>query len=99
MKEAHRLYYLAHARQTELNDLALQFYQECIRDFEEYAKEGNFCSTLYDDDIPDDLQEDFEELVVPLFKEEGFEVKFEEDYWRYSSASNERWTISWKKGE
>ena len=99
MKEAHRLYYLAQVRQTELNDLALQFYRECIRDFEEDAKRGNFCSPLYSDNIPDELQEDFEELVVPLFKEEGFEVKFEEDYWGYSSAPSEKCTISWKKGE
>ena len=38
MKEAHRLYYLAQARQTELKELALDFYRECIRDFEEEAK-------------------------------------------------------------
>lgn len=98
MKEAHRLYYLAQARQAELKDLALDFYRECIRDFEEDAKEGCFVSTLYEDDIPNDLQEDFEALVVPLFQDEGFEVKYEEDS-PYSYGLNKRWVISWKKGE
>ena len=98
MKEAHRLYYLAQARQAELKDLALDFYRECIRDFEEEAKEGNFVSILYNDDIPDSIQENFEELVIPLFKDEGFVVEHEEDSWSYGSL-NERWIITWKKGE
>ena len=97
MKEAHRLYYLAQARQAELKDLALDFYRECIRDFEKEAKEGNFSSTLYMDELPNGLQEDFEELVLPLFRDEGFEVAFENDLW--SCSSTERWIISWKKGE
>lgn len=98
MKEAHRLYYLAQARQAELKDLALDFYRECVRDFEKDAKEGYFVSNLYSDDIPDDLQEDFEELVIPLFKDEGFIVKHETDTWSYG-CSRDRWTVSWKKGE
>ena len=98
MKEAHRLYYLAQARQAELKDLALDFYRECIKDFEKDAKEGYFVSTLYSNDIPDELQEDFDELVIPLFKDEGFVVEHEEDLWSYGSL-NERWVITWKKGE
>lgn len=98
MKEAHRLYYLAQARQTELKDLALDFYRECIRKFEKDAKEGYFISNLYSNDIPDELQEDFEELVIPLFKDEGFVIEHEEDFWSYGT-STERWIITWKKGE
>ena len=98
MKEAHRLYYLAQARQVELKDLALDFYRECIKEFEEDAKEGRFCSALDINDIPDSIQEDFEELVIPLFKDEGFVVEYEEDFWSYGT-SNRRWIITWKKGE
>lgn len=99
MKEAHRLYYLAQARQTELKDLALDFYRECIKNFEEEAKEGRFCFVLDNNDIPDSIhQEDFEKLVIPLFKDEGFEVEFEQDLWSYGT-SHGRWIITWKKGE
>ena len=98
MKEAHRLYYLAQARQAELKDLALDFYRECVKEFEEDAIEGRFCSVLDNNDIPNSIQEVFEELIIPLFKDEGFVVEHEEDFWSYGS-SNERWIISWKKGE
>ena len=96
MKEAHRLYYLAQARQAELKDLAFDFYRECIRDFEEEAKEGSFVSILYNDDIPDSIQENFEELVIPLFEEENFRV---EGYYNPNFTSCDGWRISWEKGE
>ena len=50
------------------------------------------------DDIPDDIKADFEELVVPLFQDEGFEVKYEDDSY-YSYSSIKKWIISWKRGE
>ena len=97
MKEAHRLYYLAQARQAELKDLALDFYRECVKDFEEEAKEGSFVFILYNDNIPDDIQEDFEELVIPLFKEENFRI---ERYYSPFFTSCDGWKISWAlKGE
>ena len=100
MNEANKLYWQAKKYKEQLHQLALDFYYECLRDFEEYAAEGSFSTILYNDDIPDSLQFNFDELVVPLFRKEGFIVKgYIGPRYGYSN-DDDGWEISWDlKGE
>ena len=70
------------------------------RAVQKYAAEGSFSTILYNDDIPESLQFNFDELVVPLFREEGFIVKeYIESRYGYSNR-DDGWEISWDlKGE
>lgn len=100
MNEANKLYWQAKKYNEQLHQLALDFYYECLRGFEEDAAEGSFSTILYKYDIPESLYFDFDKLVVPLFRKEGFIV---EEYIgpRYGySNDDEGWKISWDlKGE
>ena len=100
MNEANKLYWQAKKYNEQLHQLGLDFYYECLRDFEEDAAEGSFSTILYKYDFPESLYFDFDKLVVPLFRKEGFIV---EEYIgpRYGySNDDEGWKISWDlKGE
>lgn len=91
MKKAQEFYAMAKGREAELQDLALDFYQEYIRYFEEEAKEGSFYGMIYGSDIPEELQDVFDELVIPLFEDEGFTATEKE-----SSPFLGEWCIDWK---
>ena len=65
----------------------------------EDAAKGYFSVILYRDNVPKAIVCDFDELVLPLFLEEGFKV---EEYTapRYG-YEDDGWRISWdlKEGE
>lgn len=100
MNEANKLYWQAKKYNEQLHQLALDFYHECLQSFKEDAAEGSFSTILYRHDIPESLYFDFDKLVVPLFRKEGFIV---EEYIgpRYGySNDDDGWKISWDlKGE
>ena len=95
MKKAQELYYMAKARKAELQDLALDFYQECIKDFEGEAKEGCFYSMIYKNNVPEELLNVFDELVIPLFEDEGFKVT-EKESSPYLGYWTTDWRVSWE---
>lgn len=100
MNKANQLYWQAKGYQKRLQELAVEFYNECIEDFEKnYAEEGSFSAILYSDDIPDVFRYNFKEFIIPLFKAEGFKV-IEYSASRYG-YTNDGWEISWdlKEGE
>lgn len=96
MKKAQELYYMAKKREAELQDLALDFYQKCIKYFEEEAKDGSFCGMIYREDIPEELMDVFDELVIPLFEDEDFTVT-EKEGPPYLGAGCIYWNVSWEK--
>ena len=96
MKKAQEFYAMAKGREAELHDLALDFYQKYIEYFEEEAKEGSFYGMIYGNDIPEELRDVFDELVIPLFENEGFTATEKESYPFLGEWSID-WKISWEK--
>jgi hypothetical protein len=96
MKKARELYHTAKKTKIELQDLALNFYREYISHCEEEAEKGSLFSKIYRDNIPEKLRDVFEELVIPLFKDEGFTVtkKYASPYF---NACCTHWIISWEQ--
>lgn len=96
MKKAQELYHMARKTEIELQDLALDFYREYIRYFEEEAEEGSFYGRIYKNDIPEKLLNVFEELVLPLFEAEDFTITKKEAP-PYLGACCIYWEIGWVK--
>ena len=99
MNKANQLYWQAKGYKQRQQDIACDFVRECLEEFEKDAAGGCFSATIYRDNVPDSILFDFEELVLPLFLEEGFKV---EEYIapRYG-YEDDGWRISWnlKEGE
>ena len=100
MNKANQLYWQAKGYKQKQQDIAQDFLKECLDDFEKYAAEGCFSAIIYNDNIPESIVDDFDELVVPLFEKEGFKV---EGYIspKYGNDYDDGWKISWdlKEGE
>lgn len=92
MNKANQLYWQANSYKQKQQDIAYNFVKECLKEFEKNAAEGCFSATIYRDNVPESILFDFEELVLPLFLEEGFKVEeyiaprygYEDDGWRIS---------------
>ena len=100
MNKANQLYWQAKGAREQKRNLATDFVAECIKDFEQEAEEGYFSSRLYMDNVPDNLYDVFEDLVIPLFEEEGFTVSYEDEN-NFGPGPSYHWRISWdlKEGE
>ena len=95
MNNANQFYWRAKSYKQEQQNIAHDFVKECLEEFEKDAAEGYFSGTIDRDNVPESILFDFDELVIPLFLEEGFKV---EEYTspRYGYGSdNDGWTISW----
>ena len=93
MNKANQFYWQAKSYKQKQQDIAQDFVKECLEEFEKDAAEGSFSATIYRDNVPESILFDFDELVIPLFLEEGFKV---EEYIapRYGYEDN-GWRISW----
>lgn len=100
MNKANQLYWQAKGYRQRRQDIAYDFVRECLEGFEKDAAEGCFSAIIYNDNIPEAIVDDFRELVIPLFEEEGFKV---ESYVNscYGYGYDDSWKISWdlKEGE
>jgi hypothetical protein len=95
MNKANHFYWQAKSYKQKQQDIAHDFVKECLEEFEEDAAGGCFSATIYRNNVPKSILFDFDELVIPLFLEEGFKV---EEYIspRYGyNSSDDGWTISW----
>ena len=95
MNKANHFYWLAKSYEQKQQNIAHDFVKECLEEFEKNAAEGCFSATIYRNNVPESILFDFDELVTPLFLEEGFKV---EEYAspRYGyDFDNNGWTISW----
>ena len=99
MNKANQLYWQAKGYKQKQQDIACDFVRECLEEYEKDAAEGCFSAIIYRDNVPETILLDFDELVLPLFLEEGYKV---EEYIapRYS-YEDDGWRISWdlKEGE
>lgn len=75
MNKANHFYWLAKSYKQKQQDIAHDFVKECLEEFEKDAAEGYFSATIYRDNVPELILFDFDELVIPLFLEEGFKVE------------------------
>ena len=101
MNKANQFYWQAKGYKQKQQDIACDFVKECLEEFEKDETEGCFSEAIYRDNVPKSILFNFDELVTPLFLEEGFKV---EEYAspRYGyDFDNDGWTISWnlKEGE
>lgn len=99
MNKANQFYWQAKSYKQKQQDIAQDFVKECLEEFEKDATEGCFSAIIYRDNVPESILFDFDELVIPLFLEEGFKV---EEYIapRYGyDFGNDDWTISWNLKE
>ena len=95
MNKANQLYWQAKGYKQKQQDIAHDFVKECLEEFEKDAAEGCFSAIIYGNKVPESILFDFEELVIPLFLEEGFKVE-EYNSPRYGyNSDNDGWTISW----
>lgn len=92
MNKANQLYWQAKSYKQKQQNIARDFVKECLKEFEKKAAEGRFSATICRDSIPESILLDFDELVLPLFLEEGFKVEeyiapcygYEDDGWKIS---------------
>lgn len=94
MNKANQFYWRAKNYKQKQQDIAQDFVKKCLKEFEKNAAEGCFSATIYRDNVPESILDDFDELVIPLFLEEGFKV---EQYipLNYGYNYDDGWTISW----
>ena len=95
MNKANQFYWQAKSYKQKQQDIAQDFVKECLEEFEKDAAQGCFSATIYRNNVPESILYDFDELVIPLFLEEGFKV---EEYVspRYGyNSEDDGWTISW----
>lgn len=96
MNKANQFYWQAKGYRKRLQELAVEFYNECIENFEKnYAKEGCFSVMLDLDKVPDTLRYDFEDFVIPLFEAEGFKVEKHSLPSYGFGCEHDGWEISW----
>ena len=98
MNKANQFYWQAKGYKQKQQDIACDFVSECLEEFEKDAAKGCFSAIIYRNNIPESIIYNFEELVAPLFEEEGFKVK---EYCSRNFTSCDGWEISWslKEGE
>lgn len=95
MNKANQFYWQAKQYKQKQQDIACDFVRECLEEFEKDAAEGCFSATIYRDNVPEAIVDNFDELVLPLFWKEGFKVE------EYISSSfgygydDDGWKISW----
>ena len=92
MNKANQFYWLAKSYEQKQQNIAHDFVKECLEEFEKNAAEGCFSATICRNNVPESILFDFEELVIPLFLEEGFKV---EEYASPHYGYGDGWTISW----
>lgn len=79
MNKAKELYNRALASRGNLDIAAEEFYNETVLKFgEEIADAGYFGTYFERDEVPENLRDFIDTLVLPIFKENGFSVKVEQ---------------------
>ena len=79
MNKAQELYNRALASRDTLDIAAEEFYNETVLKFgEEIADAGYFGTYFERDEVPENLRDFIDTLVLPIFEKNGFSVRIEQ---------------------